>query len=100
MYRYTTPTITCELSGVEFDNVDVVRIAVKGTNTLIVREVQSADITDGTVVIKLTQEETANLGEDNDIVSIQARIKYNDGTVQATNKVRTSLLDVLDKVVI
>ena len=100
MYRYTTPTITCELSGVAFDNVDVVRIAVKGTNTLIVREVQSADITDSTVVIKLTQEETANLGEDNDIVSIQARIKYNDGTVQATNKVRTSLLDVLDKVVI
>lgn len=98
MYRYTTPTITCELSGVEFDNVDVVRIAVKGTNTLIVREVQ--DFTDSTVAIKLTQEETANLGEDNDIVSIQARIRYNDGTVQATNKVRTSLLDVLDKVVI
>lgn len=99
MYRYTTPTIPCELSGVEFANVDYVRIAVEG-KTLIVREVPATDFTDGKATIKLTQEETANLGSDYDTVSIQARIRYTDGTVQATNKVRTALLDVLDKVVI
>ena len=100
MYRYTTPTITCKLSGVDFANVDYVRIAVEGRNTAIVREIPAEEFTDGKTDIKLTQEETADLGSENDIIRIQARIRYTDGTVQATNKVRTTLLDVLDKVVI
>lgn len=100
MYRYTTPTIPCELDGVEFANVDYVRIAVEGRNALIVREIPATDFTDGTTSITLTQEETAGLGSENDIIRIQARIRYTDGTVQATNKVKTTLLDVLDKVVI
>lgn len=30
MYRYTTPTIPCKLTGVDFSRVDYVRIAVEG----------------------------------------------------------------------
>lgn len=101
MYRYTTPTIPCSLQDVAFEQVELVRIAISGKNSLIVREIPATDFDNtGTASVELTQEETAGLGTDNDTVQIQARIKYKDGTVQATNKVRCALLDVLDKVVI
>lgn len=100
MYRYTTPTITCKLSGVDFANVDYVRIAVEGRNTAIVREIPAEEFTDGKTDIKLTQEETADLGPGDDTIKIQGRIKYADGTVQATSMANATLHDVLDKVVI
>lgn len=100
MYTYTTPTITCTLEDVDFTNVDYVRIAVKGKSGYVLREIEVADIdtTEGTCTVELTQEETAALGEGQ--VKIQARIRYTDGTVLPTNKVITSMKDVLDKVVI
>lgn len=99
MYTYTTPTITCTLEGVEFGSVDYVRIAVKSKVYELVRVVPVSDFDEeGTAAILLTQEETASLG--NGQVAIQARIRYQDGTVQATNKVLKDMKDVLDKVVI
>lgn len=100
MFTYTTPTITCTLEGVEFAQVDYVRIAVKGKTSEIVRVVPVADIDTetGETAILLTQEETAALGKGQ--VAIQARIRYTDGTVQATNKVLKDMNEVLDKVVI
>lgn len=100
MYTYTTPSITCELDGAEWSQVDFVRIAVKGKASEIVRVVPVADIDTetGTAVVTLTQEETAQLGKGQ--IAIQARIRYADGTVQATNKVLKDMNDVLDKVVI
>lgn len=100
MYTYTTPTITCTLSEVDFTNVDYVRIAIKGKRGYILRQIPIADINteDGTALVELTQEETAQL--DDGQVIIQARIHYTDGTVQATNKVIRQMNDVLDKVVI
>lgn len=100
MFTYTTPTITCTLTGAEFSQVDYVRIAVKGKASEIVRVVPISDIDTetGTAYITLTQEETAAFGKGQ--VSIQARIHYADGTVQATNKVFRDMDDVLDKVVI
>lgn len=100
MYTYTTPTITCTLSEVDFANVDYVRIAVKGRHSSVLREIEiaSIDTTEGTCAVELTQEETAALGEGQ--VCIQARIHYTDGTVQATNKVIKEMREVLDKVVI
>ena len=61
MFTYTTPTITCTLTGVEFSQVDYVRIAVKGKASEIVRVVPISDIDTetGTAYITLTQEETA-----------------------------------------
>lgn len=100
MYTYTTPTITCTLSDVTFTNVDYVRIAIKGKNSSVLREIQISDIdtTEGTCTVELTQEETAALGAGQ--VTIQARIHYVDGSVQATNKVIKQMSEVLDKVVI
>lgn len=100
MFTYTTPTITCTLTGAEFSQVDYVRIAVKGKASEIVRTVPISDIDTetGTAHITLTQEETAAFGKGQ--VAIQARIHYADGTVQATNKVLRDMDDVLDKVVI
>ena len=59
MYTYTTPTITCTLTGIEFSQLDYVRIAVESKCFEIVREVPAADIDTETGVtsIKLTQEE-------------------------------------------
>lgn len=100
MYTYTTPTITCVLEGVEWSQVDYVRIAVESKKFELVRVVPVADIDTetGELNIVLTQEETAQLGKGQ--VAIQARVRYTDGTVQATNKVLKDMRDVLDKVVI
>lgn len=100
MYTYTTPTITCTLSGVEFSTVDLVRIALKGKHDEILKVVPVTDIDaeTGTAIISLTQDETASLGEGQ--IAIQARVRYLDGTVQATNKVLKNMNEVLDKVVI
>lgn len=100
MYTYTTPTITCTLTGVDFASVDYVRIAIKGKNSSIIRVIPVADIDteEGTAVVELTQEETTELGAGQ--VAIQGRIHYTDGSVQATNKVLKTMSEVLDKVVI
>ena len=100
MYTYTTPTITCTLTGVDFASVDYVRIAIKGKSSSIIRSIPIADIDteEGTAVVELTQEETAQLGAGQ--VAIQGRIHYTDGSVQATNKVLKTLNEVIDKVVI
>ena len=100
MFTYTTPTITCTLTGVEFSQVDYVRIAVESKRHEILRVVPIADIDTetGNAAIKLTQEETAALGKGQ--VAIQARVHYADGTVQATNKVLRDMDNVLDEVVI
>lgn len=98
MYRYTTPTITCTLEGVDFANVELVRIAFGGNGKTLVKEIPATDIEEDTVVVTLTQTETADLG--NGVIGIQARVKYSDETVQATNVVQTTLNDVIDKVVI
>ena len=100
MYTYTTPTIPCVLDGVDFSQVDYVRIAVESKKSEIVRVVPVSDIDTetGETSIKLTQEETAALGKGQ--IAIQARVRYLDGTVQATNKVLRDMNDVLDKVVI
>ena len=100
MYTYTTPSITCTLTGVEFSTVDYVRIALKGKSSEIVKVVpiDGIDTETGEAIITLTQEETASLGKGQ--VAIQARVRYADGTVQATNKVLKDMNEVLDKVVI
>lgn len=100
MYTYTTPTITCTLTGLEFSQVDYVRIAIESKGYSLVRVVPAADIDaeTGNTSIELTQEETAALGKGQ--VAIQARVRYLDGTVQATNKVLRDIYNVLDEAVI
>lgn len=100
MYTYTTPTISCVLDGAVWAQVDYVRVAVESKKFEIVRVIPVADIDTetGELNVVLTQEETASLGKGQ--VVIQARIRYIDGTVQATNKVLRDMNEVLDKVVI
>lgn len=100
MYTYTTPTISCVLDGAVWAQVDYVRVAVESKRYELVRVIPVADIDTetGELNVVLTQEETASLGKGQ--VAIQARIRYIDGTVQATNKVLRDMNEVLDKVVI
>lgn len=102
MRTYTTPTITATLTGVDFSELALIRLSIKGKAALITKEFEAGDsaidANEGTLTCKLTQEETAEL-DDGDIY-IQCRIKYSDGTVQATNKVHSKMMDVLDREVI
>lgn len=100
MYTYTTPTVTIRLTDVEFEFVDFVRVAVKGSGKAIIHTIaaEEIDTETGEVSFRLTQEETAIIGVG--MVTIQARIRYVDGTVSATNKVVQKIEDVIDKVVI
>lgn len=100
MYTYTTPTITCTLTGLEFSQVDYVRIAIESKKASLVKVVPATDIDaeTGETAVTLTQEETASLGKGQ--VAIQARVRYLDGTVQATNRVLRDMSGVLDEVVI
>lgn len=99
MYTYTTPTVTCILEGVNFEQVDYVRVALKG-KAEVLKQVNISDIdTDhNSLSIKLTQKETASIGAGT--MFIQARVHYTDGTVEATNMISTTMNDVIDKAVI
>lgn len=102
MHRYTTPTIPVTIDDVDFTTVDVFRIAVenKETELLFVVPADDArvDAQNHTINIELTQEETASFKEG--YVLVQARIKYTNGNVQATNMAKLSVADVLDEVII
>lgn len=107
MYTYTTPTIPCTITGASnWEHVSFVRLAIKGQCVKLVKEIPVADITvtteddeqTATFSVELTQEETAQLKSG--VLGIQARIKYDDDSVLATNSVGKRLDDVIDKVVI
>ena len=102
MHRYTTPTIPITLDDVDFSAVDSFRIAIESKNTELLFVVPAddarVDAQHKTINIELTQEETASLKEGYALV--QARIKYQNGNVQATDIARLTVADVLDEVVI
>lgn len=108
MYTYTTPTIPCTIKGVSnWDHVSFVRLAIKGQCMTLIREIPISDITVtelenhsfiGEFTVELSQEETAQLKTG--VLGIQARLKYDDDSVLATNSVGKRLEDVIDKVVI
>ena len=103
MYRYTTPTLPVTRDGVDFDDVSVFRIAIEQGSTELLKVIDSddpsVDAEHKTIYIPLTQEETASFKEGHH-VQIQARIKYVNGTVLATNMVSIPVKNVLDEVII
>ena len=102
MYRYTTPTLPITIDGLDFDDVSLFRIAIEQGSTEILKVVNaddpSVDAQHKTIYVPLTQEETA--GFKDGTVQIQARIKFTNNSVLATNKVALSVKDVLDEVII
>lgn len=99
MYTYTTPTIPCKLKNLDFTYVDYVRIAIYSERAQIVRQVPASEFDEnGVVLVQLTQEETAAFGEG--CITIQCRIRFQDGSVLPTKKIKTTMEDVIDKVVI
>lgn len=101
MHRYTTPTIPITID-VDFTSVDVFRIAIenKDTELLFVVPADDArvDAQHKTINIELTQEQTASFTEG--YVLVQARIKYTNGKIQATDMEKLSVGQVLDEVII
>lgn len=102
MYRYTTPTLPVTIDGIDFDDVILFRIAIEQGNVEMLKVVNAddpnVDAQHNTIYVPLTQEETATFHDGT--VAIQARVKFDNGHVLATNKVSLSVKDVLDEVII
>ena len=102
MYRYTTPTLPITIDGLDFDDVSLFRIAIEQGSTEILKVVNAddpnVDAEHKTIYVPLTQEETASFK--NGMMQIQARIKFENNSVLATNKVSLPIKDVLDEVII
>lgn len=102
MYRYTTPTIPITIDTVDFDLVDVFRVAIENGNTELLFVIPANDVTvdpeNHTINVVLTQEQTAQLAEGH--AKIQVRIRYKSGSVQATAVAKLKVNDVLDEVIV
>jgi len=100
MYRYTTPTITLTIDDIDFTEVALWRVTFSGPGKRITKEYEAGDVAigDDTLLVTLTQEETASMNAGD--VEIQVRMRLNNGQVLATTSAKVKLYDVLDKVVI
>ena len=102
MYQYTTPTLPLHFKDLDFSEVACFRIALKGQRKYFLKIVDSddpnVDAVAKKVYVPLSQTETAELGMGSMLA--QTRIVYTDGNVDATNKVRIAIDDVLDEVVV
>lgn len=102
MYRYTTPTIPITIEDLDFDTVDLFRVAIQNgpvENLFVINaDDPRVDAETNTITIELTQEQTAALSEG--YAMLQVRIRFNNGRVQATQIAKISVQDVIDKVVI
>lgn len=102
MYRYTTPTLPITISDLDFDDVSLFRIAIEQGNIEMLKIVNaddpSVDTEHKTIYVPLTQEETSQFKDG--MVQIQARVKFENNSVLATNKVSLPIKDVLDEVII
>ena len=102
LYQFTTPVIPLHITGIDFEDVDIFRVAIEGPGTQLIKVVSSdaetVDSGTNTLYITLTQEETANLGEG--YAYFQVRMLTYSGAVIATNKVVRNIESVIDEVVI
>lgn len=102
MYRYTTPTLTLNIKGIDFTNVSVFRVAIEQNCVEMLKEIPvSSDAVDAeqkTVTVELTQEETASMSVG--MVNIQVRLVLTNGRVVASNIANVPLRAVLDEVVV
>ena len=100
MRRYTTPTLTLYMPTIDFEGVTLFRVALKRGNDKVIKNFNVGDseinVPEHKLVISLTQAETALLSVG--IVEIQARAKYRNGTVIATDKALVPLREVIDEV--
>lgn len=95
MRRYTTPTITVNITGVDLTGYHTFTTLKQG-NKVITLEDLPVSPTDGgcTLTGKLTQEQTANFDPYNDI-QIQVRFITPDGVASASNIKSVTVKNVL-----
>lgn len=108
MYQYTTPTLPLTIKDVDFSQVNLFRVAIEqgdpdqqdGLEMLKIIQANDpiVDAEHKTIMLPLTQQETASFEEGT--ARVQVRIKFTGGAVLATNKATISINDVIDKVII
>lgn len=102
MYRYTTPTLPITIDGIDFADIVLFRVAIEQKNNEMLKVLNagdpSIDAEHNIIYVPLTQEETASFNSG--MVQVQVRVKFANDAVLATNKVKVSVDDVLDEVII
>lgn len=95
MYRGTTPTLNFifEYNLENFDITAFYLTFMQGNEIVLEKELSELEITENTVTVKLTQQETLSM-ESNEPIYIQARIKIKD-VAYATNIIATNLKSIL-----
>lgn len=100
MRRYTTPTVTLWMPSLDFVGVSLFRVAFKCGKYLLIKTFSisdsAVDAENKKIVINLTQAETAAMSVG--IVKVQARLKYNNGTVVSTDEGLFPMKEILDEV--
>lgn len=92
--RGTTPT---HVFNVDVDLTDATIIYItyeQGDEIKIERTKEDITVTDKTLTVKLTQEETLAFSEGK-AVRIQIRAKFGDGTAVASNIINTSVREII-----
>lgn len=102
MNTYTTPTLPVTIADINFADVQVFRFKMAQPNRTVLKVIEAgSDYVDAEhhkIYVPLTQEETAKF-KDGD-AQVQIRIKFNNGTVLATEKKTVPVEEVLDEVII
>lgn len=93
MFRGTTPTNVFNVD-VDLTNAEVIYITYKQQNKVVFeKEKSDITVTENSLTVKLTQEETLKLTERE--VEIQIRARFSDGTALASNIIKTTANKIL-----
>lgn len=93
MFRGTTPTNVFNVD-LDLTNAEVIYITYKQQNKVVFeKEKSDITVTENSLTVKLTQEETLKLTERE--VEIQIRARFSDGTALASNIIKTTANKIL-----
>ena len=93
MFRGTTPTNVFNVD-VDLTNAEVIYITYKQQNKVVFEKTKDdITVTENSLTVKLTQEETLKLTERE--VEIQIRARFSDGTALASNIIKTTASKIL-----
>lgn len=93
MIRGTTPLNIFNVD-VDLTTAEVIYITYKQNNNVVIeKSIEDIAVTDKTLTVRLTQEETLKLTER--AVEIQIRARFADGTAIASNIIKTTASEIL-----
>lgn len=97
MRRGTTPTISVSISDVDYSEIEAIYVTIEQKGVELTKEM-IVDLEEHTISTTLTQEEALSLKSGSG--KIQFKLKFNDGSVSASDITRIKVDDILNEEVI